>query len=205
MTIESSIGSRLKHRRETIEISLRKLAQKTDLSASFLSQVERGKANLSLNSLEKIADALEVPLLYFLSEDSPTPTPTSPNLESSGEDAPKNIGYDPVVRADCRSKLILPSSGVTYELIVPNLGQKMVAIAGRLSPGTNNVARSLREPTEEFIYVFSGVLLVELKTGMYYLNPNDSIYFDGDSLQKLTCASKNQDTTWLSVITPAVF
>ena len=203
MTIESSIGTRLKHRRETIEISLRKLAQKTDLSASFLSQVERGKANLSLNSLEKIADALEVPLLYFLSEDSPTPT--SPTFASSNEDVPKNIGYDPVVRADCRSKLILPVSGVTYELIVPNLGQKMVAIAGRLSPGTNNVARSLREPTEEFIYVFSGILLVELKTGQYFLNPNDSIYFDGDSLQNLTCASKDEDATWLSIITPAVF
>ena len=205
MTIESSIGTRLKHRRETIEISLRKLAQKTDLSASFLSQVERGKANLSLNSLEKIAEALEVPLLYFLSEDSPASTSTSPTFATLSENIPANSSYDPVVRADCRSKLILPVTGVTYELIVPNLGQKMVAIAGRLSPGTNNVARSLREPTEEFIYVFSGILLVELKTGQYFLNPNDSIYFDGDSLKNLSCASKNENATWLSIITPAVF
>lgn len=205
MTIESSVGSRLKHRRETIEISLRKLAQMTDLSASFLSQVERGKANLSLKSLEKIASALEVSLLYFLSEDSLHAPSNTPAPESASKDTPQNFEYDPVIRANCRSKLILPVSGVTYELLAPNLGQKMVAITGQLSPGTDNVARRLREPTEEFIYVFSGILLVELDSGELYLNPNDSIYFDGNSLRKLACASEDQDAVWLSVITPAVF
>lgn len=205
MTIESSVGSRLKHRRETIEISLRKLAQMTDLSASFLSQVERGKANLSLKSLEKIAITLEVPLLYFLSEDPLHASSNTPASESASEDTPQNTGYDPVIRANCRSKLILPVSGVTYELLAPNLGQKMVAITGQLSPGTDNIARRLREPTEEFIYVFSGILLVELDSGELYLNPNDSIYFDGNSLRKLACASEDQDAIWLSVITPAVF
>ena len=205
MTIESSVGSRLKHRREAVDISLRKLAQKTDLSASFISQVERGKANLSLNSLEKIADALEVPLLYFLSEESPYPLPVAPVLEPSRTETQEKMSYEPVIRADCRSKLILPMSGVTYELLVPNMGQKMVAITGRLAPGTDNIARRLREPSEEFIYVFSGTLLVELDTNEYYLNPNDSIYFEGNSLRKLACASKDQDAIWLSVITPAVF
>jgi len=205
VTIESSVGSRLKHRREAIEISLRKLAQMTDLSASFLSQVERGKANLSLKSLEKIASALEVPLLYFLSEDPLHATSNTPASESANKDTPQNSGYNPVVRANCRSKLILPVSGITYELLAPNLGHKMVAITVQLSHGTDNVARRLREPTEEFIYVFSGILLVELDSGEYYLNPNDSIYFNGNSLRKLACASENQDALWLSVITPAVF
>jgi uncharacterized cupin superfamily protein len=81
----------------------------------------------------------------------------------------------------------------------------MEAFLGQLSPGTGNVARRLRKPTEELIYVLSGALLVELETGSYVLNSGDSIYFEGEMLRKLECASQNEDASWISVITPAVF
>ena len=57
----------MKHRRNELNLSLRALAAKTELSAAFLSQIECGKSNPSLNSLQRIAEALHVSLTYFLS------------------------------------------------------------------------------------------------------------------------------------------
>lgn len=52
------IGFRIKIYRKKNKISLKDLAQKVGLSASFLSQVESEKTYPSLQSLKKIADAL---------------------------------------------------------------------------------------------------------------------------------------------------
>jgi DNA-binding XRE family transcriptional regulator len=195
--IPDSIGSRIKQRRTEIGLSLRELAGKTNLTASFISQVERCQVNPSIDSLRRIAEALDVSVLYFLSDGHPdqalVPETQAPLLK-----------YDPVVRSKFRPKLVLPVSGVSYELLSPYLARKMEAFSGRLAPGTGNVARRLREPTEEFIYVLSGALLVGLDGGEHTLCAGDSIYFDGLSLQKLACAS-DEEVTWISVITPPVF
>lgn len=61
------VGQKLKLRRGELNLSLRALASQTGLSAAFLSQIERGKSNPSLQSLGRIASSLKVPLHYFLS------------------------------------------------------------------------------------------------------------------------------------------
>ena len=58
------IGKRINTRRQELNFSLRDLAQQTDLSASYLSQVERDMTDPSIKSLRKIADALKVPIMY---------------------------------------------------------------------------------------------------------------------------------------------
>lgn len=81
----------------------------------------------------------------------------------------------------------------------------MEAVLGRLSPGMGNIARRLRQPTEEFIFVLDGALLVGLESGDYVLNSGDAISFGGEQLIKLACASETQEVCWISVITPPVF
>lgn len=66
MMVDSLVGQKLKQRRDELNLSLRALAAQTDLSAAFLSQIERGKSNPSLNSLQRIAKTLGVPLHFFL-------------------------------------------------------------------------------------------------------------------------------------------
>jgi len=203
MASDTSIGGRLKRRRHRMGLSLRELARRTDLTASFLSQVERGQANASLDSLRRIAEALDVSMLYFLSEPQADRTPTA-TIEDAPSREREMPGYDPVVRADARPQLTFPDSGVSYELLVPSLSRKMEVIRGEIPPGMNNVVRRLREPTEEFIYVLSGLLRVELKSGTHLLQPGDTIYFQGMDLLDLTAAS-DENAVWISVITPPVF
>nr|WP_275897928.1 helix-turn-helix transcriptional regulator [Halobacillus ihumii] len=44
------------------------MSVKTDLSVSFLSQIERGSSSLAITSLKKLADAFSVPMTYFFEE-----------------------------------------------------------------------------------------------------------------------------------------
>ncbi|MBW2121971.1 MAG: ATP-binding protein [Deltaproteobacteria bacterium] len=63
------IGTRLKEVRRLKGMSLRDLARRVDVSASFLSQVEKGKCRPSLETLGKISAALDVKVDYFLREE----------------------------------------------------------------------------------------------------------------------------------------
>jgi transcriptional regulator with XRE-family HTH domain len=187
--IDVTIGQRIKDRRQQCELSLRELAKKADLTAAFLSQVERGQVNTSIGSLRRIAEALDVSILQFLAEAEEVAKPK----------------HSPVVRATQRWKLSLPDDKLAYEVLTPDLSHQVEVIMGRIAPGTSNVARPLRQPTEEWIYVLSGTLRVGLDTEEYVLQPGDTIIFEGSQLRLLGCASVSEDAVWISVITPPVF
>jgi XRE family transcriptional regulator, regulator of sulfur utilization len=66
--IEETLGKSLRHLRGKKGITLRTLAEQTDFSVSFLSQIENGQSSPSISSMEKIAHALGVSLgQFFLS------------------------------------------------------------------------------------------------------------------------------------------
>lgn len=203
MSADLKVGLRLKERRTEVDLTIRELARRTGLSASFISQVERGKANLSIDSLHQIAECLEVSIQYLLSDGESTKGLPADEKPWEAEDLIAE--YTPVVRSGSRPKLFFPDSGVNYEMLTNDLNHKMEPFMGRLSPGTGNVARRLRRDTEEFIFVQSGSLLVGLDDTEYILDPGDSIYFEGYRLQKIACASETEDVIWISVITPPVF
>jgi len=63
------IGNKLKEVRRLKGMSLRALAKRIEVSASFLSQVEQGKCQPSLQTLSRISTALEVKADYFLRDE----------------------------------------------------------------------------------------------------------------------------------------
>ena len=168
MATTDQVGERIRRRRMEMGLNLRQLAEKTGVSASFISQVEHGKVNASLGSLQHISEALDVPLLYFVKEKSSEEGMASNQIVEPSENT---LVYQPVIHADARPQMFFPFSGVSYELLVPGFGQKLVAFLCKFAPGTENVVRKLREPTEEFIYVVSGNLTVGLESGRYELGP----------------------------------
>ncbi len=181
--MDNMIGERIHSRRQELNLSLRALAKQVDLTASFLSQLERGQADPSIKSLRKIADALGVPLFYFLADDT---------------DA------NPVVRRDARKRLQLPGSQVICELLTPSVQRKMEVFIVTVAPVRGNIAQPLPQPTEECILVLEGRLCVQLADQEYELETGDSIYFDGGSLRAIS-ARGDQDARFISALTPAVF
>jgi len=56
--MKMTVGERIKSKRERMDLQQKDLARLAELSASFVSDVENGKKNISLPSLEKIAKVL---------------------------------------------------------------------------------------------------------------------------------------------------
>ena len=177
------LGHRLRARRQELGLSLRELAGRVGLTASFLSQIERDLASPSIESLRKISDALEVPVFHFLLD---------PDAKS------------PVVRRDERALLRLSGSNLTYQLMTPDLNRKMEVFMAEKEPGEEKISLPLRQQTEEFIYVLQGRLEIQLGEDVFLLDPGDSVYFDGLLLRGLIARG---DTTlrFISVITPPIF
>ena len=180
------IGEKIHKRRKELKMSLRHLAEEIEMTASYLSQIERECVDPSIKSLRKIADALSIPLLYLLAETQPA------NL---------------LVREEDRKKLRIPSSALEYELLTPDLDRKLEMFIGHIDPKMGNVAFPLRNPppeTDECMLVTSGCLCIELEGTEYELNVGDSLYFKGYQLTKIF-AKGTEIAAFIAAITPAIF
>lgn len=73
MKINSTISKNLRFYRLKQELTLEKLAEHSDLSSNYLSDIERGKKNPSLKSLEKICNALGIKMHNLFLEKTEAP------------------------------------------------------------------------------------------------------------------------------------
>lgn len=60
--LKKKIGTRIRNRRLDLQLSQEELAFKVDLSATYLSQIEHGARNPSLDALFKLSAALQMNL-----------------------------------------------------------------------------------------------------------------------------------------------
>lgn len=58
--LKKIIGSKIRNIRQSKDITLQHLSETTGMQASYLSDVERGKRNTSLDSLEIMMNALDI-------------------------------------------------------------------------------------------------------------------------------------------------
>lgn len=66
--ITDKVGNRIKELRKIEGISQEKLAFKAELDRTYVAGVESGKRNLSIRSLEKILNALDVSFENFFKD-----------------------------------------------------------------------------------------------------------------------------------------
>lgn len=177
----SIIGARIRERRKELGMGLQELAERTNLTASFLSLVERNLTSPSLDSLVKIAGALDVPFFYFT----------------------RSTNHNPVVRRDERTLITFPKEDLTSELLVPNLRGRLEVFISRGKPNTGNIARIPAHDSEEVIYMLKGSLRVRLHETDYEINEGDSIYFHLSALREIHVQGK-REAMWLTAITPPV-
>ena len=69
-----AVGAQVHRWRAERGLTLAAVAQKTGLNIGYLSQIENDKAQPSLTCLATLAGALEVPIAWFLIEDTAPPT-----------------------------------------------------------------------------------------------------------------------------------
>lgn len=154
------LGTRIREMRQGKSLTLSELAEKTQLTASYISQVERDLIDPSLTSLRKISKALDAPIYAFLSSDE----------------------YQHVViKANERKKLALPDNSIVYEFLTPMAADKlsnpkMEIIYYELCPKSWSSDEYITHAADECIFLLSGQMEVYLGDEKYLLNVGDSIY-----------------------------
>lgn len=77
-----SLGSRIKQVRQECNITQAELAEICSLSVSYIGHIERGSRTLSVETLFKIATALDVSLDYLVSDSVPNDLILLTNIEA---------------------------------------------------------------------------------------------------------------------------
>lgn len=152
-----NIGSKIREYRTQKGLSIKEIADITNVSSSMLSQIERDLANPSINTLREIANALEIPMFQFFVEDN--------NLS--------NIVVTPETRRKIVSKE--ENHGLLYELLIPDLQGDIGFYRMVLEPGTSTVDTSMNHDGEEVAYVIKGKITLIAGNSQFSLNEKDSV------------------------------
>ncbi|PSB28670.1 helix-turn-helix domain-containing protein [Chlorogloea sp. CCALA 695] len=60
LEINQRFGKAIRRRRRELDLSQEKLAERAELHRTYISSIERGKLNPSLENIDKLAKALEI-------------------------------------------------------------------------------------------------------------------------------------------------
>ena len=162
------VGSKIKSLRETKNISLEEMSERSGLSAEQITSIENGEHMPSLGPLIKIARALGVRLGTFMDDnDALGPVVTrakdrerdsSISFSNGAEDARKHMEYHPLAQQKA--------------------GRHMEPFIIDINPEETPQYTLSAHEGEEFIYVMEGEIELVYGKDKYVLKEGDSIYYD---------------------------
>ncbi|TWB51067.1 helix-turn-helix domain-containing protein [Nitrospirillum viridazoti] len=175
------MGDRIRARRKALGLTLQQVAERSGLSAPFISQAERDLSVPSLVSLLALADALTVDLTYFM------------EVPDSGT----------IVHRAAKPRRIEVDSPVDYIDLASNLAdRKLDIILMRVPPG--HAFPTDQRNGEDFLYVVEGEVTGTVGKTKAKLGAGDSLHFD--SLQPHSARNaSDRDVVLLYVGTPSIF
>jgi transcriptional regulator with XRE-family HTH domain len=191
---EVQIGARMRELRNQYQYSIRGLAGMAGVSASLVSDIEKGKVEPSISTLKRIATALGTNITYFFSE----PTQDKGRVVRAAERTP--IG--PASYMSSRSGM--EASGIRFELASPAESEAIEAIYGRYEVGASTGDEPYTHEGEEWGMVLAGRLKVILEDQVYFLEPGDSIWFPSTIPHKMENVAPTV-TEYIWIDTPKSF
>ena len=66
MDVKAEYGKKVREIRNSKKVSQEKLAELADLDRTYVSDIENGKRNVSIETIFKIAEALNTPVVEFI-------------------------------------------------------------------------------------------------------------------------------------------
>jgi transcriptional regulator with XRE-family HTH domain len=184
-------------------MSLRELARRINVSPSFVSQVERGKAVPSVGTLYAVVTQLGLSLDELMTEapepgatpepperDGTAPAPASPGGEPPLEWNPESVTWSrigvPVQRAKGRPTINL--TGVTWERLTHDDDPFVDFLYVTYQPGSASCSEDdmMRHGGREYGHVISGRIDVRVGFEVHQLEAGDSIHFDSTAPHRLS-------------------
>ena len=130
------IGDRLRDMREEKKLSQGDIEKRTGLLRCYISRVENGHTVPAIETLEKLARAMEIPMYQlFYDGDEPPKLPNLPRRKSSHDIAWGSSGKDARYLSKLRRLLAKTEEG--NRKLIPYMAQKMAGTRSR-RPGPSN-------------------------------------------------------------------
>ena len=159
--MEEKLGIIIKSVRLKKKMKLKEVAQKSGLSISFISQVERSKSSVTMTSLRKISEALDVNVSYFFQNNYTK----SESIKRKQKNEKGNY-----------NDMEFSFSNLTGDMIEP-IFEPIIAT---LFPGEKQ-RTPYTHRGQEFLYILEGTLTVILKGEKHLLNSGDSVHIESSS------------------------
>jgi transcriptional regulator with XRE-family HTH domain len=180
----------LRVRREELRLSVRELARRVGVSASLVSQIERGKINPSVSTLYALVSELGLSMHDVFG---------APEDGSGGVRSRDSSG--PVTHSGGRALLLL-ASGVAWERLTAEPAEGVDFLKVIYAPGSASCPDDalIRHMGSEFGFVTSGRLGVQLGFDSYELEPGDAISFDSTLPHRLfAIGAEPAEAIWFAV------
>ncbi|MBO0735286.1 MAG: helix-turn-helix transcriptional regulator [Alphaproteobacteria bacterium] len=158
---QQGIGPRIRFMRQQRNMTLEQLSAASGLTKSFISKVERGTSVPSISTAMKLAESFGLTVSQLLGQD-------------------QYAGAACVVRKNERRAFMRPgsSSGYNYEMLASSKQFKGMEPYIMRPPLNFQDKRVFEHVGEEFMFVLSGSVEVELSGELIQLNAGDALYFD---------------------------
>lgn len=181
----SLLGRDIRALRRTRGMTLSDMAARLGRSVGWMSQVERGISVPSVGDLRAMAEAFGVPMSLFF-----------------GHRVAREEERGVVVRAGARRMLGSSDSGLSEELLSPDLGGGFEMIRSVFAAGASRDA-PVRRDKEDAGYVVSGRLDIEIDGVWHELGQGDSFRFRDRRYRWRNRGSEPAVVIW--VVSPPVY
>jgi len=183
ISIASAIGSQVRNLRRKLELTGVELAEQAGLSAGMLSKIENGAVSASIDSLEALARALNVPITTFF----------------ASYEEKRDCSFVPAGRGVMIERRGT-KAGHQYQLLGHSISGDIVVEPYLITLTEEAKPYTLfQHAGVEFIYMLTGKVLYRHADKVYLLGRGDSLYFDAGALhgpEELT----ELPMTYLSII-----
>jgi len=156
----AEIGRRMRDLRLRRTLTLQALSEASGVSTGMLSQIERGVSTPSIRTLQRVAEALEVPLSWFFSD---------------GRSSPGSPSW--ILRRSDRRILSLGTDGVTKELLAPAGSGTIELLHVTIEPGGSSGPVPYTHNGEDAGLVLEGMLRLEVDGTASVLSVGDAFRF----------------------------
>lgn len=161
-TLEQAIGLRVRQHRKEASLTVSELATAADISPGMLSKIENGQISPSLNTLQTLAQALNIPIALLFS-----------SFEQRRDCSYVKSGEGVVIRR--RGTKV----GHQYQLLGHSLGGDVVVEPYLIALTEDAVPyTAFQHEGIEFIYMLTGEVEYAHADRNYHLKPGDAILFD---------------------------
>ena len=158
MPSKRELGERIKRFRLETNLTLKEVEVKAKVSATHVSEIERGMTSPTVGALAKIARALGTEPSYFLRSNA------YPAMSLVRKADRKVLNYD-----NWGAKINCLSDGIS--------SARVSFLEVELEPGLNHTMQPMTHTGEELIHILKGVIEVHVGADRHLLKEGDSIHF----------------------------